>query len=270
MKISVIIPTFNAERYIGRCIDSVKAQTHEDWECIVVDDGSTDGTAAELLKLTDGDGRFKVEHREKNEGVAAARNRGIAKAKGDALFFLDADDWLDADALAIAADEASAFPKAGRIFMQPNVFHEGSKQSRVWSVRPLGLHKADSLHLFKDATCDVGHCTGSLYVLKNLPNRPRFPKGVRVYEDMLFNMGLIFAGVSTVIIGRIPYHYTKRDGSLVSSELTEKDEKDVRRAFVNLTTKFHPSREIHERCQRFMDKTLERRHKMKAELEGNQ
>ena len=257
MKISVIIPVYNAERYIGRCIDSVKAQTYKDWECIVINDGSTDGTAEELSKLTVGDGRFKVVTFKKNGGIPNARNRGIAASKGDALFFVDDDDWLDNDALAHVVDVAGAFPSAGRIFTQPYTFFESNGQSHVWSVRPLGVHKADSLHLFKDRTCDVGHCTGCLYVKKNIPCEIRFPKKVKIFDDMIFNMGLIFSGIETVITGRIPYHYTRRKDSFSASYLfNEQDAEDARKALADLAKEFHPSRAVYERCWQFMENTV--------------
>ena len=94
--ISVVVPAFNAARFIDACLDSVAAQTFADWECIVVDDGSQDGSAerAEARR----DDRFRV-LRQTNAGVATARNRGLHAARGGAVLFLDADDLLHCSAL---------------------------------------------------------------------------------------------------------------------------------------------------------------------------
>ncbi len=92
--VTIIIPAYNAASYIDQTIESVKRQTHTNWELLVIDDGSTDATSGTVGKFL-GDGRIKYFH-QKNSGVSAARNLGIEKAKGDFISFLDADDvWVE-------------------------------------------------------------------------------------------------------------------------------------------------------------------------------
>ncbi len=91
MKFSIIIPIYNAARYLRPCLDSVLAQTERDWECICIDDGSTDGSAAILDEYAAKDARFQIVHK-KNEGVAVARNAGLDMARGEWITWLDADD----------------------------------------------------------------------------------------------------------------------------------------------------------------------------------
>lgn len=102
-KISVIVPCYNISGYIERCLDSISKQTYENFECIIIDDGSTDDTFAVAKNYTMKDDRFKVE-RQTNSGVSAARNRGLALADGDCIYFLDGDDWIEPDLLRRAAD----------------------------------------------------------------------------------------------------------------------------------------------------------------------
>lgn len=97
MHVSIITPAYNVAPYVGAAIESVIAQTHPDWSLTVIDDGSTDETAPVLTRFTDP--RIRV-LRQANAGVSAARNRGLAETRGDAVLFLDADDWLAPDALA--------------------------------------------------------------------------------------------------------------------------------------------------------------------------
>jgi len=95
-KVAVVIAAYNAEKFVRETIDSVLAQTLDDIEVIVVDDGSTDGTAAVLRSFTD---PRMVVLRQENQGVSAARNAGTAAAHAPYIFFLDADDLLLPDAL---------------------------------------------------------------------------------------------------------------------------------------------------------------------------
>ena len=97
-KISIIVPAYNAERWIGRCIESVLGQTYDNHELIIVDDGSTDGTLDVCLRYKSADSRIVVISQE-NAGVNAARNKGIDSSSGGYLMFLDADDWIGDDVL---------------------------------------------------------------------------------------------------------------------------------------------------------------------------
>ena len=93
-KISVIIPVYNGERYLPRCLASLQNQSFKDWQAICIDDGSTDNTGEILDKYAKKDKRFVVVHK-KNAGVSAARNDGIKLAKGEYIHFMDADDIID-------------------------------------------------------------------------------------------------------------------------------------------------------------------------------
>ena len=103
--VSVLIPVYNAERYLARCLDSVLHQTYKNVQVVVVDDGSRDGSAAMLDAYAELYPQVLVEHQE-NAGAAAARNRAIELAEGAYLCFLDNDDWLDADLLQAFVDAA--------------------------------------------------------------------------------------------------------------------------------------------------------------------
>lgn len=94
--ISVIVPAYNAEKYIDRCMQSIHDQTMIDIEIIVVDDGSTDGTWALLQTWQEKDERVKTIHQE-NQGLSGARNTGLQLATGEYIFFIDSDDWLVRD-----------------------------------------------------------------------------------------------------------------------------------------------------------------------------
>ncbi len=96
--VSVVIPVYNGERYLSAAIGSVVGQTYDNWELLVIDDGSTDGSAAVCDKYAAGDTRIKVWH-QPNGGVNVARATAVDNASGDYFFFLDADDTLPLDAM---------------------------------------------------------------------------------------------------------------------------------------------------------------------------
>lgn len=97
-KVSVIIPVYNVEQYLGRCVNSVFAQTMDNLEIILVDDGSPDNCPYICDGFRANDSRVKVIHK-KNGGLASARNAGMSIAVGEYIFFLDSDDWLEPDGL---------------------------------------------------------------------------------------------------------------------------------------------------------------------------
>lgn len=96
--VSIIIPVYNAERYLSKCIESVINQTFEDWELLLIDDGSQDHSACLCDQYADKDIRIKVFHQQ-NEGVSSARNLGLLHAVGKWIMFIDSDDWIEKDTI---------------------------------------------------------------------------------------------------------------------------------------------------------------------------
>lgn len=106
LKISVLIPVFNSEEYLSRCLDSVLNQSYTNYEIICIDDGSSDSSPIILKDYSKRyPGTFVIEH-QKNAGVACARNRAIDLATGDYIVFADNDDWFDSDFFEILLNEA--------------------------------------------------------------------------------------------------------------------------------------------------------------------
>jgi len=97
--ISVIVPVYQAEKFIKKCVESVVKQTFSDWELLLIDDGCTDASPAILDECAAADSRIRVFHKKKNAGVSEARNLGLNEAKGECIAFLDSDDRLEFRAL---------------------------------------------------------------------------------------------------------------------------------------------------------------------------
>lgn len=134
--VSIVIPAYNAEAFIEDALKSLLAQSRPDWECVVVDDGSADGTAARAAAVADV--RIRVV-RQANGGVSAARNRGLALARARHLLFLDADDRLHPDALARLLARLQGAPGAVAAFgTVVKVLADGSLQP---GQKPLHRHR---------------------------------------------------------------------------------------------------------------------------------
>lgn len=98
VKFSIIVPVYNVERYLNKCLDSIVNQTYQNFEAILVDDGSTDSSGRVCDEYGEKYDFIKVVHQE-NGGLSAARNTGLNKAQGDWIIFVDSDDWVETDML---------------------------------------------------------------------------------------------------------------------------------------------------------------------------
>ena len=98
--ITIILPVYNTGKYLSRCLDSVLGQTFKDFELLAIDDGSSDGSASILDEYASDEPRMRVIHLLKNHGVPYARNLAMDEAKGQYIYFMDSDDWIDPDYLA--------------------------------------------------------------------------------------------------------------------------------------------------------------------------
>ena len=140
--ISVIVPVYNAEKYLKKCVESVQNQTFQDWELLLVDDGSKDGSRAICDQCAAGDGRIRVFHK-KNGGVSSARNLGLREAKGDCIAFLDVDDRYEFRCLETlwAAKEREGADTAACAHL--NLLPNGTKSPEP--VLPAGVYDAQGI-----------------------------------------------------------------------------------------------------------------------------
>lgn len=136
-KVSVIVPAYNAEKYLERCLNSIAVQTMPDFECIIVDDGSADKTGEIADTFAKKDSRFKVIHKS-NGGVAVARQTGIDAAIGIYTIQFDADDWVEAKMLEILLNEAEA-QEADMVFCDCYRRDNFADKEILLSQRPISL-----------------------------------------------------------------------------------------------------------------------------------
>ena len=182
--ISIIIPLYNKEASIATALRGVLAQTYQDFEVVVVDDGSTDGGAAVVETFTDP--RIRL-IRQANAGVSAARNRGIAEAKGEHVAFLDADDeWMPQfleEIATLIADYPECRARATNYVFNSN----GVKSPTILHKKPFAEGRGVMTNYFEVASCSHPPMwTGAVCVERALLQEiGGFPVGVRSGEDLL-------------------------------------------------------------------------------------
>lgn len=217
--ISLIIPVYNAEKYLRRCLSSAAEQTWNDMEIIVVNDGSTDGSLEICREYQQKDSRFRIIDKE-NTGVSDSRNQAIAAAEGTYLQFIDSDDWLTPDATEIlvqtAVNHDCDLVIADFYRVDKAVFTE--KQH----IRERGLLTREQYaeYMMQDpADFYYGVLWNKLYRKQIITDHNlQMDSSLRWCEDFLFNLQFIrhaerFAAVQAPI-----YYYMKRKGSLVSTD----------------------------------------------------
>lgn len=135
MKFSIIVPIYNSGRYLRECLNSIRAQTFTDWECICIDDGSKDESGGIIDQYVSMDTRFVSVHK-KNEGVGEARNTGLDMVRGEWIAYLDSDDWFSKDFLGTAAEIIEKYPQVEMVNLGLSMF----KGSEV-RLMPLVSHE---------------------------------------------------------------------------------------------------------------------------------
>ncbi len=183
--ISVVIPLYNKEHQIAETLRSVLEQTFQDFEVVIVDDGSTDKSAEEALKIRDP--RIRLV-RQENAGVSAARNRGVEEARFDLVAFLDADDRWKPEYLQTQYDLSRKYPQCGAFACNYEfVYADGSIHPTV--IRKLAFEGQDGIldNYFEVASCSHPPLwTSAVMVRKEALLRiGSFPVGIRSGEDLL-------------------------------------------------------------------------------------
>lgn len=216
--ISVIIPVYNVEPYLDKCLASVEKQSYTDWECILIDDGSIDRSGIICDRWALRDSRFKVIHK-KNEGVSVARNIGIEKAKGEYICFIDSDDWVEKNYLLDMVERMNE-QNVDLVVSGIRSIQDGIEKS---DVRP---HKKTTYSLndqhAEDFMDDIDLMYGpwiKLYkksIIKEY--NISFPQHLSLGEDMLFNFAYLEHVNSIATILNSNYAYRRLDRNSLSTK----------------------------------------------------
>ena len=210
--ISIVIPVYNVEKYLSRCIDSVINQTYKNIEIILVDDDSPDNCPKICDDYAKKDKRIKVFHKE-NGGVSFARNIGINESKGEWITFIDSDDWVEKDycetMLKIAQKNNADYVCCGynRVYNDHKEIINGDESIKKYN-------NEEYLLKLLNVQNSYGFCHMKLIKKQNL-NKVTFDENIQVGEDALFNASLCQNLSNVIVINKPLYNYNFNSQSVV-------------------------------------------------------
>ena len=218
--VSVIVPVYNVEAYLGRCVDSILAQTYHNLEVILVDDGSKDNCDRICDDYAAKDIRVCVIHKE-NGGLSSARNAGIDIARGDFLEFVDSDDWIEPDAveslLHTALEQNVELVIGGRWDVKAET---GEKILGLCPQRQEVVSGEEAVRrIFRWDNCDSSACD-KLFACR-LFRQIRFPLGV-VCEDIPIMYKIVLDAGRVAMLDKPVYNYFHRSGSISYTTVSDK------------------------------------------------
>ena len=212
--ISIIVPVYNVEQYLEKCVDSIINQTYKNLEIILVDDGATDSSGKLCDELAKIDNRIKVYHKE-NGGLSDARNYGVERATGEYIGFVDSDDYIDAEMYeklyeAIKKENVDVaecnlkiiYPEREELFTEQNYYNVCTKQE------------------YLEEYLKIEKIFGSVWtklISRKIAKELLFPKG-KLYEDTYYAYDLINVANSFVLIDSPSYNYLMRENSITNSK----------------------------------------------------
>lgn len=213
---SLVVPVYNVAGYLRRCIESILYQKFQDWEIILVDDGSNDSSGEICDEFAKVDDRIKVFH-QTNQGVSVARNKGLDEAIGDWVWFIDSDDYIVKDALQILDDIIKVNPCDTVIFGMLEEWN-GMLCSKpdIGSSEILNLPKEDFLNTIFCYANPSMLFSNKVIQKRNL----RFTPGIRMGEDLELQYKYLFFAEKPILIKAPLYVYSHRDNSAMTNPAT--------------------------------------------------
>lgn len=208
--ISIIVPVYNTEKYLHRCIDSIIAQTFTDWECILIDDGSTDGSPDICDEYAKNDNRIKVFHQE-NGGPSKARNTGLQVEIGVYIYFMDSDDCLVTNALDVITSNLSRY--------KPDILKFGYIRKNNIGENIISCKKDEFITepwMMLDRTEGTEYCgfVWNTVFHRNCISNIRFREELNWCEDHLFSFECFRQAKSMLLIPNVLYIYNIHDNGL--------------------------------------------------------
>ncbi|AXI26460.1 glycosyl transferase family 2 [Gemella sp. ND 6198] len=217
-KISVIVPVYNVEQYLERCVDSIINQTYKNLEIILVDDGSTDNSGKLCDELVQKDDRIRVIHKE-NGGLSSARNRGIEEATSDLIGFIDSDDYIDKDMYELLLNNLKKEEADISMCGHYDVF-SGVVENQVTKIQQWKLTKEEAIKMVMEAKILSVTAVNKLYK-KILFEDLKFEIG-KIAEDAFIMVKLLDKCNIIAATNEKKYYYIHRGNSITTQKFSPK------------------------------------------------
>ena len=223
--ISIIVPVYNVEKYLSKCIDSILSQTYRNFELLLIDDGSTDASCKICDDYETKDKRIKVFH-QKNSGVSASRQYGTEAALGEFIIHIDSDDWIDSDMIKNLVE--TAITTQSDVVICDITMHRDSKVSVSRQV-PKEINPQSMIYgMLTDLH---GSCCNKL-ISKRYYKMVGFPKNINITEDLIYNLQVFLLNPKISYIDRPFYHYRiDNNVSSQSKNFTKCQFTEIKKAF---------------------------------------
>ena len=219
--VSVIVPVYNVEEYLCRCVDSILSQTYHNLEVILVDDGAKDNSGTICDDYAARDARVRVVHKE-NGGLSSARNAGIDIARGDYLEFVDSDDWIEPDAVesmvSMVLEHQVELVVGGRYDVKAKT---GQRKVGLCPPKTEVISGEEMVsRMFRWDNCDSAAPDKLFH--RRLFSQIRFPYG-KVCEDVPIMYKIVLDAGQVALLSKPIYNYFHRPGSITFSSVSEKN-----------------------------------------------
>lgn len=211
-KFSIIVPTYNAELYINRCIDSILSQTFKDFEVIIINDGSKDKTSEICKAISIKDKRVKIYNKE-NGGVSSARNYGIDRCSGQYIMFIDSDDWIKQNSLEVLMRNIQNNENDIIIYSRVDDYRSENKLVKsiikgISNKMKIDIDNMNEYFIYLFKSIDIPSSCNKIFkadIIKN--NNIKYNTSMIFYEDFDFNLRYLLLSKSILVIPDILYHY---------------------------------------------------------------
>lgn len=229
MKFSIIVPVYNVEAYIGKCLESILGQSYSEFEIIVVNDGSKDNSGNIIQEYEKKDRRIRY-FLKKNGGLSDARNYGIKYVTGDYILFLDSDDYLEKDLL-FHLHEVLEEKKVDLVrFSFQKVDEKGNVLQKIISDTFLNLEMEKALCKILNQECVETAWSYAYRTKFFLENEFQYPKGY-YHEDYGLTPYIILKAKDISAFSYVGINYVQRSGSIMNSNVYEKEIEKVEHAY---------------------------------------
>lgn len=233
-KISVIVPVYKAENYLHRCVDSLLAQTFQDFEILLIDDGSPDRSGEICDEYAKKDKRVRVFHKE-NGGVSSARNLGLDNARGEWICFVDSDDWVEEEMFATICSFIQSKEQIDILFWgfqyDYSQVYEGKKRKTKKELQYVYCDTVESILgncYWLEKKELFGWTWNKLFRREIIQSKKvRFDPTVSLHEDHLFTLDYVRYVKNLMVMSYYPYHYRIVNGSLMHRFIDYQNRKKV-------------------------------------------